>query len=123
LISLLNTLPVDLTFVNQNDEVQYFSNPDQRIFPRSRAILGRQVKNCHPPESLKVVEEIIHGFKSGQKERAKFWIRQGEKLILIQYFSMKDRYGNYQGTLEVSQDISLHQELKEERRLPDWTNE
>jgi uncharacterized protein len=116
---LINTLPVDVTFVDENDKVAFFSRPKDRIFPRSAAVIGRDVRNCHPPESVHVVEEIMDSFKSGEKNSASFWIKMKGMFILIQYFALKDEKGVYKGTLEVSQEISEIKRLKGEKRLLD----
>jgi len=118
-IMMLNHLPVDMTFVDENDEVRYFSTPGHRIFPRSKAIIGRLVENCHPPSSVHIVKELLDAFKSGAKTKESFWIQMGEKFILIQYFALHDEEGKYCGTLEVSQDVSDIRKLEGEKRLAD----
>lgn len=115
--ALLNTLPADITFVDKNDKVKFFSQGKHRIFPRNRAILGRDVRMCHPPSSVNVVEKIISDFKSGKEESAPFWITMGEKFIHIEYFAMRDKDGSYLGTLEVSQDLTEQRKLEGEQRL------
>jgi len=117
---ILNHLTVDFTFIDENDKVRYFSDPKHRIFPRTTAIIGRSVQNCHPHESVETVNKIIHSFKTAEKDSASFWINMGEKLILIQYFAVRDKDKNYKGILEVSQEISEIQKLKGERRLLNW---
>lgn len=117
---VLTHIPFDITFVNENDEVEYYSQGKERIFPRSPGIIGRTVQRCHPPKSVHVVERILGEFKSGNKDIAEFWIRAGEKLVHIRYFAVRDKQGNYRGTLEVSQDITNIKLLKGERRLLDW---
>ena len=120
-ISLLfNHLPVDITYVDENDEVKYFSTPKDRFFVRSGAIIGRKVQNCHPHESVDVVTKIINSFKSGEKSEATFWINIKGKFILIRYFAVHDDQGNYKGVLEVSQDVTEIRKLEGERRLLDW---
>jgi len=116
-IMMLNHLPVDMTFVDEHDEVRYFSTPGHRIFPRSKAIIGRLVENCHPPSSVHIVKELLDAFKAGKKDKESFWIQMGPKFILIQYFAVRDEQGNYRGTLEVSQDISEIRKLEGEKRL------
>lgn len=118
--SILNVLPVDITFVDEKDEVRYFSRPKDRFFPRSPAIIGRNVENCHPPDSVHVVKEILESFRAGKQDQARFWIDLKGKKLLIQYFAIKDEQGNYRGTLEVSQDISEIQKLEGQRRLLEW---
>ena len=117
---LLNNLPLDITFVDENDEVRYFSKPKERFFPRSPAIIGRKVQNCHPPESVHIVKKIIAEFKAGTKKEAEFWIQMKGKFILIKYFAMHDDDGNYRGILEVSQDITEIKKIEGEKRLLDW---
>jgi len=114
---MLNHLPVDVTFVDENDKVRYFSTPGDRIFPRSKAIIGRLVENCHPPSSVHIVKELIDSFRKGEKKKESFWIQVGEKLVLIQYFALHDKEGNFHGTLEVSQDITDIRKLEGEKRL------
>ena len=121
IVLLFNHLPVDITFVDENNKVKFFSTPKKRIFPRTNAIIGRDVHNCHPPESVHVVEKIIEAFKSGEKDKASFWIRIKDELILIQYFAMYDNGGKYKGVIEVSQEVSEIQGLEGEKRLLDWT--
>ncbi|MBY8987654.1 MAG: DUF438 domain-containing protein [Candidatus Lokiarchaeota archaeon] len=118
--TMLKTLPVDLTFVNENDEVAYYSDTEDRIFPRSRGIIGRSVQNCHPPKSVDIVEDILEKFKSGEKKVAEFWIQAGDAFIMIRYFAMHDETGKYVGTLEVSQELSQLRSLDGERRLVQW---
>ncbi|MEA3443672.1 MAG: PAS domain-containing protein [Bacteroidota bacterium] len=120
IILLFNHLPVDITFVDEYDKVKYFSTPKNRIFPRTNAIIGREVNNCHPPESVHVVEQIVDAFKTGTKDKASFWIQMKGEFILIQYFALRDENGNYKGVIEVSQEISEIKSLEGERRLLDW---
>lgn len=117
---LFNHLPVDITFVDEFDKVQYFSTPKKRIFPRTKAIIGRDVHNCHPKESVHVVEKIVEAFKAGKKDSASFWINMKGAKLLIQYFAIRDKNGIYKGVVEVSQEISEIQNLTGENRLLDW---
>ncbi len=117
---VFNHLPVDITYVDENDKVQYFSTPKKRIFPRTTAIIGREVNNCHPPESVHVVEKIVQSFKNGEKDKADFWINMNNETILIQYFAVRDNKQNYKGVIEVSQEITEIKKLKGEKRLLDW---
>lgn len=117
LTELLNLLPVDITFVDRNDRVKYFSNPKDRIFQRNRAILNRDVRHCHPPASAHIVDRIIEDFKNGKASSAPFWINMGGKMIHIEYFAVRNEKGEYLGTLEVSHDISGYRKLEGEQRI------
>ncbi len=117
---IFNHLPVDITYVDENNKVKYFSTPGKRIFPRAKGIIGRDVKNCHPPESVHVVEQIVEAFRNGEKDQASFWIRIKGEYILIRYFAVRDEDGRFRGTLEVSQEISELQKITGEKRLLDW---
>jgi len=117
---LLTHLPIDLTFVDADDRVQYYSAGKERIFPRSPGIIGREVQNCHPPDSVDVVEKILDAFKSGEKDSAEFWIQMGDQFIHIRYYAIRDEKGTYLGTMEVSQEVSGIRALEGERRLLDW---
>jgi DUF438 domain-containing protein len=121
LINLMLThLPVDLTLVDENDRVAYYSQGKERIFPRSPGIIGREVQKCHPPESVHIVNTILDEFKAGKKDVAEFWIQVGGKFIYIRYFALRSPDGAYKGCLEVSQDITEIRHLEGERRLLDW---
>jgi len=115
--TILNTLPVDITFVDKDDKVRYFSQAKERIFHRNRSILQRDVKLCHPPSSVHIVEKILEDFKSGKASRAPFWIQMDGKFIYIEYFALRDESGNYLGTIEVSQDLTEKRQLEGEQRL------
>ena len=117
---LFSHLPVDITYVDENDTVLFYSDPPHRIFPRSKSIIGRKVQNCHPPESLHIVEKILKAFRNGEKNQADFVIRMGPKFIQIRYFAVRNERGEFKGTLEVSQDISTIRSVEEEHRLLDW---
>ncbi len=114
---LLDTLPIDITFVGADDTVRYFSQGSERVFPRTKAIIGRNVKNCHPPASVHIVEGIIADFKSGKKDHEDFWIKLGDKFVYIRYFTVRDEAGSYLGVLEVTQDIAPIQAIEGEKRL------
>ena len=116
---LLRTLPVDVTFVDENDEVRFFSETKERIFPRTEAIIGRKVQKCHPPQSAHRVQQIVDDFRSGARSQAEFWIQMGGKFIHIAYYALRDENGAYRGTLEVTQDASHLRSLEGERRLLD----
>lgn len=119
LMYLLNTLPVDITFVDKDDTVRYFSGSKDRIFRRTKSVIGRKVQNCHPPQSVDVVEKILKSFKEGMKDSFDFWINFQGRLVYIRYFAVRDRERNYLGTIEVTQDITDIKELEGERRLLD----
>jgi DUF438 domain-containing protein len=117
---MMTHLPIDISFVNENDEVAYYSASPDRIFPRSPGVIGRKVQNCHPPKSVGMVEEILSAFKAGTKSIADFWIQVQGKFILIRYFAVRDTEGNYRGCLEVSQDVTAIRKLEGQKRLLDW---
>ncbi|MDQ1265682.1 MAG: uncharacterized protein QG635_833 [Bacteroidota bacterium] len=117
LMAILNKLPVDITFVDRDDKVKYFSQNEDRIFSRSRAILKRDVRMCHPPSSVHVVENIVNDFKTGKQNRAPFWINLHGKFLHIEYFALRDEKGEYLGTLEVSQDLTNLRALEGEQRI------
>jgi DUF438 domain-containing protein len=117
LLGIFNNLPVDLTFVDAEDRVAFFSEGPERCFERSRAIIGRHVQNCHPPKSLATVEKILADFKAGTQSVAEFWIQMGGKFVHIRYFAVRDGLGAYLGTLEVTQDLTRLRALEGDRRL------
>lgn len=117
LLAILNTLPVDITFVDRNDKVKYFSQGSHRIFTRNRAILNRDVRLCHPPGSVHIVEKILDDFKSGRENYAPFWIQMKGRFIHIAYYALRNEHNQYIGTLEVSQDLTELRKLEGERRI------
>jgi len=117
LLGLFSVLPVDLTFVDAEDRVAYFSEGPERVFERSRAIIGRSVQNCHPPKSVHIVDRILSDFKAGHQSVAEFWIQMQGKFVHIRYFAMRDEQGKYLGTLEVTQDLTRLRALEGDRRL------
>ncbi|MBS7616982.1 DUF438 domain-containing protein [Candidatus Bathyarchaeota archaeon] len=118
--AILNTLPVDITFVDKDDAVKYFNKAEKRIFVRTKAIIGRKVQLCHPQKSIHIVNRIIEAFKKGEKNVAEFWIQAGGRLVHIRYFAVRDNKGNYLGTMEVTQDITDLKKIEGEKRLLDW---
>lgn len=114
---LLTHLPVDISFVDENDTVVYYSATPERIFPRTPGVIGRMVQNCHPPKSLDVVNQILKAFREGSRDAAEFWIESNGKFIHIRYFAMRDGGGKYRGCLEVSQDVTGIRALRGEKRL------
>lgn len=115
--SMLNSIPQDITFVDKNDRVRYFSHGKERIFDRNKAILGREVQYCHPPSSVHVVNQIVNDFKTKEQDEAVFWINFGDKLIHIAYYAVRNIEGKYLGTVEITQDITKLNKLDGERRL------
>ena len=116
---MLKNLPLDLSFVDENDRVQYYTNGKERIFPRSPGIIGRTIQNCHPPKSVHIVDQIVTSFKNKTEESAEFWLEMNGKFIHIRYFPLYNEKGDYKGVIEVSQDVSEIRELKGEKRLLD----
>ena len=115
--AILNTAPFDMTFVDKDDKVKYFTQGSHRIFARSRSIINRDVRLCHPPGSVDIVERILEDFKSGKASHAPFWIQMKGKFILIEYYALRDETGEYLGTLEVSQDLTEARSLEGEQRI------
>ncbi|PKM94141.1 MAG: PAS domain S-box protein [Firmicutes bacterium HGW-Firmicutes-1] len=115
--AVLNTLPLDLTFVDKDGLVKYFSQGKERIFPRTKSVIGREVSNCHPPASVHIVEKIVEDLKSGKKDHEDFWIKMGEKFVYIRYFAVRNKEGEFLGTLEVTQNIGPIHALEGEKRL------
>lgn len=117
---LLRTMPLDLTFVDENDKVIFYNRGEERVFPRSAGIIGREVKFCHPPKSVGTVIKIIESFKNGTQNEASFWINFKDRLIYIRYFAVRDADKNYKGVIEMSQDITDIKNIEGEKRLLDW---
>jgi DUF438 domain-containing protein len=117
LTAVLSTLPLDLTFVDADDRVAFFTEGPDRIFARSKAIIGRKVQHCQPPSSVDVVDRILDDFRSGRQNVAEFWINFHGKFVHIRYFALRDKQGTYLGTVELTQDIKPLRELQGERRL------
>lgn len=114
---MFNSMPFDVTFIDKDDIVKYFTMGKERIFARTKAVIGRTVLNCHPPGSAHVVEGIVEDFKSGKKDHEDFWIKMGGKFVYIRYFAVRDEDGSYLGTMEVTQNIQPIKELEGEKRL------
>ncbi len=117
---MLKRLPIDITFVNENDKVCYYSATDDRIFKRSPAIIGKDVQNCHPSKSVHIVKKILKSFKEKKKDFAEFWIQLNNNFIHIRYFPLYNKQGEYKGVIEVSQEVSGIKKLEGERRILDW---
>jgi len=118
--AMLATMPVDVTFIDAEDRVRFFSG-GERIFTRTKSILGRPVQLCHPPKSVHIVNKILQAFKSGERDKAEFWIDMGGRKILIQYFAVRNKKGEYLGALEFTQDITDIRKIEGEKRLLDWS--
>jgi PAS domain S-box-containing protein len=118
--AILNTLPVDITFVDKDDSVKFFNKAEKRVFVRTKAVLGRKVQLCHPQKSIHVVNRILEAFKKDEKDVAEFWINVGGRLIHIRYLAVRDKNGKYLGTMEVTQDITDLKKIEGEKRLLDW---
>ena len=120
LTAIFSTLPVDLTFVDADDRVAFFSEGPNRVFARSKAIIGRKVQNCHPPRSIDVVDRILNDFREGRQDVAEFWIQFTGRFVHIRYFAVRNGAGQYLGTLEVTQDVGHIRALEGERRLLEY---
>jgi len=115
--AILDTLPVEFSFIDEDDAVRIFNKDGDRIFPRPRSVIGRRVQDCHPPKSLHKVQQIIDEMKAGTRDVAEFWIDHRERKVSILYFAVRDRDGKYLGCLEASQDITDLQKISGEKRL------
>lgn len=120
---MLKFMPVDLTYVDENDRVVFYNRGEDRVFPRSAGIIGREVKFCHPPKSVGTVIRIVEEFRNGTKDVAEFWIRFKGRVIHIRYFAIRDKNNTYKGVIELSQDVTDIQKLEGERRLLSWDEE
>lgn len=116
---MLDAMPVDFTFIDKDDVVRYFNNAPDRIFVRSKAVIGRTVQNCHPDKSIHVVNRLLDEMKSGKRNNAKFWIELGGKLVYISYYAVRNKTGEYLGCLEVTQDITDIKKIEGQKRLLD----
>ena len=117
---LLRFLPVDITYVDENDKVIFYNRGEDRVFPRSKGIIGREVRFCHPPKSVDMVLRILEAFREGTKDNAEFWINVKGRDIHIRYFAIRDKDKNYKGVIEMSQDITEIKKLEGQQRLLDW---
>ena len=117
---LLRFLPVDITYVDENDKVIFYNRGDDRVFGRSKGIIGREVRFCHPPKSVDMVLRIVDEFRAGTKDVAEFWLNFKGRVIHIRYFAIRDNDKNYKGVVEMSQDITDIQKLEGQKRLLDW---
>jgi PAS domain S-box-containing protein len=115
--AILDALPVEISFVDKDDTVRYFNKEGRRIFPRTRAIIGRKVQNCHPQKSIHIVNKILNDFRNKKRDSAEFWIDLKGRKIFIRYFAVRNARESYLGCLEVTQDIADIQKIKGEKRL------
>jgi len=115
--AILNTIPLDMTFVDKDDKVKYFTQGKERVFDRPLTIIGREVSMCHPPSSVHIVEKIVEDLRSGKKDNEDFWIKMGPMFVYIRYFAVRNKQGEFLGTLEVTQNIKPILELEGEKRL------
>ncbi len=120
LVAIFSTLPVDLTYVDADDRVAFFTEGPDRIFARSKTIIGRKVQNCHPPRSVGTVEQILGDFHAGRQNVAEFWINFHDKFVHVRYFAVRNSDGAYLGTLELTQDLTPLRALQGERRLLEY---
>ena len=119
---LLKTLPIDITFVDEHYRVIFYNRGEERVFPRSAGIIGREVKFCHPPKSVGTVLKIVENFRAGTQNEANFWFNYRGRLIYVRYFAVRDKDKNYKGVIEMSQDITDIKTIEGERRLLEWDN-
>ncbi len=117
---MLKVLPLDISFIDENDRVLYYSQGKERMFPRSPGIIGRTVQNCHPPKSAHVVQKIIDGFRNKEKEEAEFYFTMNGRFLLIRYYPVYDENGEYRGVIEAGQDVTGIRALEGEQKLLDW---
>ncbi len=120
LVAVFSTLPLDLTFVDADDRVAFFTEGPDRIFARSKAIIGRKVQHCHPPRSVETVDQILTDFRAGRQNVAEFWINFHEKFVHVRYFAVRNSDGSYLGTVELTQDLTPLRTLQGERRLLEY---
>ncbi len=114
---LLEAIPIEISFVDENDLVKFWNKHETRTFKRPVSVLGKSVQNCHPKHSVDKVNQILSDFKSGKRNSAEFWINLGERRVHIRYFAVRDKAGRYLGTLEATQDIAGIKKIEGEKRL------
>jgi DUF438 domain-containing protein len=117
---MFKIMPLDLTYVDENDKVIFYNRGEERVFPRSAGIIGREVRFCHPPKSVGTVMKILAEFRKGTKNESSFWINYKDRLIYIRYFAVRDANLNYKGVIEMSQDITDIKKIEGEKRLLEW---
>jgi PAS domain S-box-containing protein len=117
---ILEAIPVEISFVDEDDLVKLWNKHETRIFKRPISVIGKSVQNCHPKQSVAKVNQILSDFKSGRKDSAEFWINLGERKVYIRYFAVRDKAGRYLGTLEATQDITEIKKIEGEKRLLEY---
>lgn len=117
---ILEAIPVEISFVDENDLVRFWNKHETRIFKRPVSVIGKSVRNCHPKRSVNKVEQILSDFKSGERSSTEFWINLGDRKVYIRYFAVRDKAGKYLGTLEATQDITEIQGIQGEKRLLEY---
>ena len=120
---LFRHLPVDISYVDENELVKFYTDTPHRVFPRSKGVIGREVRNCHPPKSVHLVEEIIEKFRNGEQSRAEFWINKPDLFIYIVYVAVRDADGRFRGVMEMMQDCTHIRKLEGSRTLLTWDEE
>jgi hypothetical protein len=120
LAGILEALPVEVSFVDENDLVRFWNKHETRTFKRPVSVVGKSVQNCHPKHSVDKVNQILSDFKSGKRDSAEFWIDLRGRKVYIRYFAVRDKTGRYLGTLEVTQDITEIKKIEGEKRLLEY---
>lgn len=120
---IFKNLQIDLSYVDENEIVKFYSDTQHRVFPRSAGVIGRKVQNCHPRESVENVEAIIEAFRKGEQDEAEFWLEMGDKFIYIIYNAVRDDNGEFRGVLEMMQDVTHIRSLTGSQKLLSWRNE
>jgi len=117
---ILEAVPLEISFIDQNDLVKFWNKHETRIFKRPSSVVGKAVQNCHPKQSVDKVNQVLSDLKSGGRDSAEFWINRGEKSVYIRYFAVRDKAGRYLGTLEATQDITQIKKIEGEKRLLEY---
>jgi len=120
LAGILEAIPVEISFVDEDDLVKFWNKHETRIFKRPTSVIGKSVQNCHPKQSVDKVNQLLSDFKSGRRDSAEFWINLGERKVYIRYFAVRDKTGRYLGTLEATQDITDIKKIEGEKRLLEY---
>ena len=120
LAGILEAIPVEISFVDEDNLVKFWNKHETRIFKRPTSVIGKSVQNCHPKQSVDKVNQLLSDFKSGRRDSAEFWINLGERKVYIRYFAVRDKTGRYLGTLEATQDITEIKRIEGEKRLLEY---